>query len=429
MTPNRLLAALTFAATLTTAPAVAQHAPGGVPSPRVWGTDGAPAALTDTIPPSAGGLTTFQVVVPSASGEDATLTTGLTLVTSRRVAEPSTAQYINFAVDGSDAAPRLVTVRRRLSEADTAAVLTSGLPLTGTADSICETIAYARMLSAAERQRVDTYLALRHGVTLDQTSPASYVASDSRTVWDAVARAAHSHRIAGLCADTLSHLYRPVATAAATDSLLVLAADTLPPMAYILCGDDDGALRYVHADGAPRRVARTWLISATGDEPPSLTLSFDASRIEEAFPLQAGEHYWLATSDSACLRSDDLGPDAALFHDVAVHDGMTFTLLAAAGDDAPEPETPSAAEPGSRFRAVSVSPNPTTDGLVALRISLQAEAPVTVTLHSEAGRPFASASHSGSDYYALTLRLPAAGIWFATLRSGASTRTFKLVRQ
>ena len=98
----------------------AQNMPGGVSMPQVWNKANKSISITDTLPQNTIGLTAFQVVVPSAESENATMTSGQTLVTSRRVAEPSCGQYINFADEATAGVPRIISVRRRVSETDTA---------------------------------------------------------------------------------------------------------------------------------------------------------------------------------------------------------------------------------------------------------------------------------------------------------------------
>ncbi|MDY4520484.1 MAG: hypothetical protein SPE05_03815, partial [Bacteroidales bacterium] len=66
----------------------AQNMPGGVSMPQVWNKANKSISITDTLPQNTIGLTAFQVVVPTAESENATMTSGQTLVTSRRVAEP-----------------------------------------------------------------------------------------------------------------------------------------------------------------------------------------------------------------------------------------------------------------------------------------------------------------------------------------------------
>ena len=405
----------------------AQHLPGGVAMPQVWSKTNKSISVTDTLPQNTIGITAFQVVVPSAESENATITSGQTLVTSRRVAEPSSAQYINFADEATAGVPRIISVRRRLSEADSTTISTTDFPLTENADSICESIVYSRMLSNRERQKIDTYLALKYGVTLDQTAPSSYVGSDGRVVWDAVTNAEFSHHIFGLCNDTTSNLYSSETTSAEDINLLKVGADTISLMSYVVCGDDNNSLKYTREEGHPKRLGRTWKITTTGYTPKTIKIAFDAERIEEAFPLEEGEHYWLAIGDTAYKKSAELGSHKAQFDDVPLQNGMTFTIVAAKGEEQPEIEETQ--ENKSGIYAVAVTPNPTTDGHVNMRVRLREEGSVKVSLYGLDGHQYATESRNGSDFYSVTVTLPSVGVWIATVESGDSKQSYKLIRK
>ena len=405
----------------------AQHLPGGVSAPFVWSSSNEQISATDTLPQDTKGFSSFQVVIPTAEAENATITSGQTLVTSRRVAEPGSGQYINFASDAIAGVPKIISVRRRLSEADSTTISTTDFPLTESADSICESIVYSRMLSNRERQKIDTYLALKYGVTLDQTAPSSYVGSDGRVVWDAVANAEFSHHIFGICNDTVSRFYTRENTSAEEADLLKINADTLPSMSYAILGDDNNSLKYIREEGRPKRLGRTWRVSTTGETTGTVSIAFDAERIEEAFPLEDGEHYWLAIGDTAYKKSAELGSHKAQFDDVPLRNGMTFTIVAAKGEDEPIIEEKQANK--SSIYAVAVTPNPTTDGHVNLRIRLREEAAVKVSLYGLDGHQYATMSSSDSDFYNVTVTLPSVGVWVATVESGDSKQSYKLIRK
>ena len=405
----------------------AQNMPGGVSAPFVWSSANEQISATDTLPQDTKGFSSFQVVIPTAEAENATITSGQTLVTSRRVAEPGSGQYINFADEATAGVPRIISVRRRLSEAESTTISTTDFPLTESADSICESIVYSRMLSNRERQKIDTYLALKYGGTLDQTAPSSYVSSDGRVVWDAVTNAEFSHHIFGLCNDTISNLYSSETTSAEDINLLKVGADTISLMSYVVCGDDNNSLKYTREEGHPKRLGRTWKITATGYTPKTIKIAFDAERIEEAFPLEDGEHYWLSINDSAYKKSAELGSLKAQFDDVPLQNGMTFTIVAAKGEEQPEIEETQ--ENKSGIYAVAVTPNPTTDGNVNLRIRLREEAAVKVSLYGLDGHQYATESRNGSDFYSVTVTLPSVGVWSATVESGDSKQSYKLIRK
>lgn len=405
--------------------ASAQHLPGGVSKPYKWSATNEQVCITDTIHENVIGFTSFQVVIPVEDAEGATLISGQTLITSRRVAEPSGGQYINFSGDMTASVPRIISVRQRLSESDTTTISTADLPLVENADSIRESIVFDRLLSGRERQKVDTYLALKYGITLDQTLPSSYIGSDGRMVWGAEANAEFSHHIFGICNDTISNLYTTSATNAETAELLRLTADTLSPMSYVVLGDDNQSLKYIREEGQPKRLGRAWRVSTTGETPETVNIALDAERIEEAFPLEADEHYWLSINDTAYLKSADLGSLKARFDGVPMNNGMTFTIIAAKGDEQPEQEEANTAD--GNIYAVSAAPNPTTDGRVHLHIRLREVADVKVGLRSLDGHRYVVRSCGGNDFYRITVTLPNEGVWVATVESGKDRRSYKLI--
>ncbi len=72
---------------------------------------------------------------------------------------------------------------------------------------IQEIIWYRQDVSNTERQQIESYLALKYGITLDQTTATDYLASDGTTkMWDANAGAGYNNDIAGIGRDDYSAL-------------------------------------------------------------------------------------------------------------------------------------------------------------------------------------------------------------------------------
>lgn len=73
--------------------------------------------------------------------------------------------------------------------------------------AISEIVIYTTSLSALDRQRIESYLALKYGRTLDQTTPTNYIASDGATImWNATTGATFKANIAGIGRDDASGL-------------------------------------------------------------------------------------------------------------------------------------------------------------------------------------------------------------------------------
>lgn len=75
-----------------------------------------------------------------------------------------------------------------------------------------EIIEYSRTLTIAERQKVNTYLAIKHGITLDNADndgtivEGNYVLSDGTVVWDAVANSTYHNDITVVGQDASSNI-------------------------------------------------------------------------------------------------------------------------------------------------------------------------------------------------------------------------------
>ncbi|PRA44668.1 S-layer homology domain-containing protein [Paenibacillus sp. MYb67] len=89
--------------------------------------------------------------------------------------------------------------------------------------TIEEIIVFDHALTDAERQKVSTYLAIKYGYTLDQTTANSYVDSNMATIWDAQENAVYTHRITSIGRDDQSGLMQKQAKAQELGSTLTIA--------------------------------------------------------------------------------------------------------------------------------------------------------------------------------------------------------------
>ncbi len=70
-----------------------------------------------------------------------------------------------------------------------------------------EVIIYTTALTSTQHQQVESYLAIKHGVTLDQSVAQDYLASDGTTKsWDATLNAGNNNNIAGIGRDDITAL-------------------------------------------------------------------------------------------------------------------------------------------------------------------------------------------------------------------------------
>lgn len=97
---------------------------------------------------------------------------------------------------------------------------------------IGENIVYSRTLTPVERQKVDSYLAIKYGMTLaTSAAPMNYLNSASTTntdnvVWTGVGNATFYNRVSGIGRDDAGGLDQRISIAAAPTAIITLSTDT-----------------------------------------------------------------------------------------------------------------------------------------------------------------------------------------------------------
>ncbi|MCC6372295.1 MAG: T9SS type A sorting domain-containing protein [Bacteroidia bacterium] len=161
---------------------------------------------------------------------------------------------------------------------------------------VMEIIWYTNALSNAEQLRVNSYLAIKYGITLNQTSPTNYVASNGTTkVWNATTNSGYNNNIIGLAQDARTALFQKQARSAAGNDVLSMflgstkysanAANTSTfsggISSYFMAGTDAQAVLntvYPHPDvpvGTNSRLKRVWKSQITNFTNTNLSFEFD----------------------------------------------------------------------------------------------------------------------------------------------------------
>ncbi len=92
---------------------------------------------------------------------------------------------------------------------------------------ISEVILFTSNLTSAQMLRVNSYLALKYGITINQTTAKNYVASDGTTViWNATTNASYKNDIAGIGRDNNSGLDQRKSTSSNSPSDVITVANT-----------------------------------------------------------------------------------------------------------------------------------------------------------------------------------------------------------
>ncbi|MFP3835300.1 hypothetical protein [Chryseobacterium sp. SIMBA_028] len=178
-------------------------------------------------------------------------------------------------------------------------------------DRIGEFILYSETQTAEERQRVNSYLAIKYGITLQQ--PQNYLSSDQTVTWNSSLNATFNNNIFGIAKDDMSVLNQVVSnsineennimlTLATTGNFVLPNADSgrisfFQDKTFLVLGDNNvQALPLVtFGTTSGKIIQRTWLAQKTNDT-GSVWLQADLSRYTEILPT---DKILMMTADDA----------------------------------------------------------------------------------------------------------------------------------
>lgn len=200
---------------------------------------------------------------------------------------------------------------------------------------IGETIIYntASPLSATEKNKIESYLAIKYGVTLTH----DYITTGGTTTWNVTTNSTYSNGITGIGRDDVTALDQRKSKSTVTGSVLTVEKTT-PGNAFstnqnfLIVGDDAGTLSATTvgvAPGFPMRVSRIWRTQLTGT-PGTVNITFDLGT--GIYKSATATDYSLLISNSASFGSSTpitggvLGANTITFSNVSLNDGAYFTL-------------------------------------------------------------------------------------------------------
>jgi hypothetical protein len=221
------------------------------------------------------------------------------LYTNQRMADLEKQQYLNRS--NTDQQIRLHTFYQTNKEAGNGdGVFRIGqkppsqqLPITNWKGGIAEFIFYSRVLSPRQRLGVESYLALKYGITLGKGK--DYLRSDGEVIWDAKQHQDFHHRIVGLGSDEASNWQQYHSQPAESpDDIRISLRDAptfnglpgpaIPDQTFWILGDNDAPLNWEYQTNNQQILQRHWLLQTQGA----------ASSLSTNIRLDLGR--WLITS-------------------------------------------------------------------------------------------------------------------------------------
>jgi hypothetical protein len=155
---------------------------------------------------------------------------------------------------------------------------------------VAEAIAYSSVLTANERQRVESYLAVKYGITRNAggTATEDYLASDSGIIWDWSEQPIYSNNIAGIGRDDNSCYVQSKSKSQNNGSLVTMenVGTFTSDDSFMLWGNNNVAIEATRAQGNTEyntsqvnsRLFREWYVQETGNV-GNVTLTYDLATV------------------------------------------------------------------------------------------------------------------------------------------------------
>ncbi|WP_261511869.1 hypothetical protein [Chryseobacterium paludis] len=190
----------------------------------------------------------------------------------------------------------------------------------GFVGNLGETIVYGEgNLTTAERRRVDSYLAIKYGITLGQVNTDHYLNTDGNTVWNGAANITFNNNIFGISRDDIEMLEQKVSKSVNAGTILTVATinDFASPnqlatrtgftndKTYFLVGDNNVTatplVNITIAGTTLQRIQRTWLSQRSNT---SGSLYFEADLSAYGAIFSAGNNIQMIVADDATFTTN-----------------------------------------------------------------------------------------------------------------------------
>jgi hypothetical protein len=198
-----------------------------------------------------------------------------------------------------------------------------------------EIVAYDRIPSNAERQRIESYLALKYGITLDPS--VDYLRSGGSTIYPSTgSHSGYVHDIAGIGRDSNSGLYQFASRSQnAGNMIYVTNPSDLEDNEFFIWGHNNVALSSVNdtdvGGGIQRRLNRVWRVKETGGDGNvgSISITVDLSQADD--PKNPADLRLLVDSDGIFANAtqysvSSYSGDLFTFNNVNMNTDNYFTI-------------------------------------------------------------------------------------------------------
>ncbi|WP_239625800.1 S-layer homology domain-containing protein [Paenibacillus sp. H1-7] len=193
--------------------------------------------------------------------------------------------------------------------------------------SMGEMILFTNPLTSIQKRQVETYLAVKYGITLKE---GDYVSAGPapQVVWNASAQSVYSHNIAGIALDRAGALDQPQSRSSqgvAAEQIIVTAKQALTDRQYLLWGDNGSTEPAIPFGSGYKRLARTWKVQNTGNTGP-VQAAIPASVIPLGGVLLTSSDSSFSHAAATALTPAMIRGGQYFAADISLADGTYFTF-------------------------------------------------------------------------------------------------------
>ena len=332
------------------------------------------------------------------------------------------------------------------------------LPITHFEGLIPEVIIFDRVLTTEERIRVESYLALKYGLSLYPNGPSKYLNAQGEVIWDGTKNAPAFFNITGIGRDDLSGLYQKQSSSSYDPGLLTIGAHkiaqnnlennaTLLDNHFLIWGDDGANLEFCKSKtNTNLTLLRKWTIANFGENHWNIpsSVSFDFAKAKKTNDPK--EYHWLIIDRSGSGKFSKESVEFIPASTIAAEGKAIFSKIIwdqdQSGKDVFTFGTSLQADPNNWDFELEQhsSPNPVVSGLIEklmlypnpvskshffnLEIGLQQTNSANIHIYDAQGKLVLQRFLQGSSYYFYTGQINTPGMYTLQVKVNDVLKTF-----
>lgn len=290
-----------------------------------------------------------------------------------------------------------------------------------TEEPLVEYMVYDKILNASARRMVESFLAIKYGISLNQENPTDYINAKGYIIWDGRNNKSYNEDIAGIGRDDKTLLNKKRGSSIKSPlSPIVSTSQDLSDGMYLM---------WSHNGESPRR--RIWSLSPTGEwDNTPCNFQFKIGGEENLPFLEKDEIYTMLIDSSGIGEFDTsstisypcqyIDSENIVFSNIKIPASQSHFTISKRELTDEEKENP--------YQYIFVHPSPSIDGHIFVECRLWEITPIKVEIYNVVGQPIFNGYFSDSNYYNVKATLPASGTYVIIVKIEEQVLTYKVVR-